>query len=216
MGIQESLSDQLLLEFHNQFSVNHNHQQSLFVQILGAVIIVFTGYGYVLINTLGQSEYPLDERLLPITAILVVIVLSFLSFILISQGWGFRSAQKIIKTIRLNILDSEEYSMYFKGYGESLDDLPDFYGINLYVLEILKIFTTIVTCIIHACFCRSIICMITIFIFSVIIERIYYCSRRTKTNSNDGVKAHLKCKECNKIFDDDDMICLDCAKKRTH
>ena len=213
MDDRENFEKKLLLEFHNQFSINHNHQQALFVQILGAVIIVFTGYGCVLVNTLDRNNIPYDERLLPITAMLVIVVLSFLSLILISQGWSFRSAQKIIKKIRMNILSGEDYPLYFKGYGDSLDDLPDFYGINLYVLEILKVFVAVVTGVIHAIFCPSIILMTAFVILSVILERYYYCRRKIKTNSEEGIGEYIKCISCGKVFEKEDMFCLECARK---
>ena len=213
MEDQDFFDKKLLLEFHNQFSINHNHQQALFVQILGAVIIVFTGYGYVLVNTLDRSNIPFDERLLPITAMLVIVVMSFLSFILINQGWSFRSAQKIIKKIRMNILN-DNYPLYFNGYGDSLEDLPDFYGINLYILEILKIFIAVVTGIIHATICTFVISMIAILLISVIMERYYYCHRKIKTNSEEGIREYIKCKLCGKVFKEEDMVCLGCARKR--
>lgn len=175
--------EKLLIDFHNQFSENHNHQQGIFVQILAAVMVLFSAYGYVLVNTLNQENNSYDGRILPIITIVSIVVLSFLSFVLISQGWSFRNAQKIVQRIRMKIV-KDEYEDYFKGYGEKTDDMPGFYNINLQMLEIIKILAVLITVVIHHFFCNFVIMAIIILIASFIFEYLYYKKCKDKVNAD--------------------------------
>ena len=78
--------NQLLLDFHNQFTESFNEHQKLFVEILAAVFALFVGYGYVLDKTLNQSINDMcDYRLLVIVTIAICIIVSFLIVVLIDS-----------------------------------------------------------------------------------------------------------------------------------
>lgn len=151
--------DQLLLDFHKQFTESFNERQKMFVEILGAVFALFVGYGYALDKTLNQSINEIcDYRLLIIVTIAICMIASFLIIILISQGRGIRRTQKIITNIRDYFLkQGREYSrekIFGKTFGVvknsfwGLRSLPDFYWICLIALGLFQFFASVVTSII--------------------------------------------------------------------
>lgn len=152
--------NQLLLDFHNQFTESFNERQKLFVEILGAVFALFVGYGYVLDKTLNQSINEIcDYRLLVIVTMAICLMISFLIVFLISQGRGIRRTQKIITHIRDYFLDSNSgisrEDIFGKNYGVVKNkaffekrSLPDFYWISLVALAMFQILASTVTCVV--------------------------------------------------------------------
>ncbi len=146
MTNETDYSKQLLLDFHNQFSELYNQRQRVFTKILTAVIIIFSAYGIVLEKTLNATvSSPCNPQLLPIASIFVCLISTYLICILIHQGWNIRKTQWVINRIRNNIVPKEKKDIIFENYGEKKSSLPDFYMINIFSFEVLKITITLIT-----------------------------------------------------------------------
>ena len=185
--------DQLLLDFHKQFTDNFNERQKLFVEILGAVFALFIGYGYVLDKTLNQSINEIcDYRLLIIVTIAICMIASFLIIILISQGRGIRRTQKIITNIRDYFLkQGREYSrekIFGKTFGVvdnsfcGLHSLPDFYWICLIALGMFQLFASVITSIICCNFVHNgwIIALWIVYGATIVLDFLFWLLKKVK------------------------------------
>lgn len=181
--------NQLLLDFHNQFTESFNEHQKLFVEILAAVFALFVGYGYVLDKTLNQSINDMcDYRLLVIVTIAICIIVSFLIVVLISQGRGIRRTEKIITNIRNHFLDSNSGLSREEIFGETFGivkgphSLPDFYWICLVALLAFQIFASVITSIIccNAVPCGWNVALWSVFGITIISDTLFWLLKKVK------------------------------------
>lgn len=208
VGNESTKNGDLLLAFHNQFAENHNHRQGVYVKILIASLTVFSCYGVVLNETLTNKAY--DEIILHIATIMVVIVMTFLCSVLISQGWSFRSSQKIVNYIREYCLD-EKCFRFFENFGKTTDSLPVFYQINLVFCEIIKIYVIGLTLYIQKPESKFFKVYAGCLVLSFIFEFVLYLCGYKKVQKNNLPK--LKCIKCGCELDAEKALCVDCAKK---
>lgn len=110
--------NKLLESIHEQFAINHNKQQELFIKLLIALLALFGGYGAVWSNVhcnpfrtsyieIASLKVCVDEGSLWACALVVCIILSYLTLILINNGWSFRKAQIVNNAIRKAFLCSK-------------------------------------------------------------------------------------------------------------
>jgi hypothetical protein len=208
----ENLERDLLLGFHNQFAENHNHQQNLFIKILIASMTIFSCYGMVLFQFLTNKAY--SDFIFLLTSIIVIIVMTFLCCILISQGWSFRSSQIIVNSIRETFLGKHKH--FFNNFGKTTTSLPNFYQINLVMCEVLKLIVVGITAYIqnlefdenhkkNIVFLLIIVCS---FIIEFCVHYFGYHKVQKKIKSKN-----LTCSYCRTALDDSEAMCLECAKK---
>ena len=176
MPNNKDYSNQLLLDFHNQYTDCYNQRQKNFIYILSVVIIVFSAYGIALDKTLNPTNgNPCDPRLLPIAAIFACIVITYLICILIHLGWNIRKTQWVINRIRKYTIRKKLKYKIFQKYGKKKNELPDFFSISIISFEILKIAITAITCILYNnTFCWWFIFLVCITLISTVIELIVY------------------------------------------
>jgi len=116
----EKIKEELLSSFHQQFSENQNHLQTIFIQFLSAVLVILTGYGYVYSNTSsGADFYNLSSfpglhdvksfALLHLIGSFLVaqIILGLLITLILNIGYGFRRDQMVVYNIRQKYLGPE-------------------------------------------------------------------------------------------------------------
>lgn len=185
--------NQLLLDFHNQFTESFNERQKLFVEILAAVFALFVGYGYVLDKTLNQSINDMcDYRLLVIVTIAICMIVSFLIVVLISQGRGIRRTERVITNIRNHFLDSNSGLSREKIFGKKfgivdnsfrgLHSLPDFYWICLIALLAFQIFASVITSIIccNAVPCGWKVALWSVFGMTIFLDTLFWFMKKVK------------------------------------
>lgn len=181
--------NQLLLDFHNQFTESFNERQKLFVEILAAVFALFVGYGYVLDKTLNQSINNMcDYRLLVIVTIAICMIVSFLIVVLISQGRGIRRTERIITNIRNHFLNSNSGLSREEIFGDTFGivkgpySLPDFYWICLIALLAFQIFASVITSIIccNVVPCGWNVALWSVFGITIILDTLFWFVKKVK------------------------------------
>jgi len=145
--------NELLLQLHKQFAENQNHHQGLFVQLLTTIIALFTGFGYVYVNTNSKTDgmSSISEgfsiNILFITTIVVEAVLLLLNCIILHQGYCFRRDQHLNMEIR-----KDKIGNYAKIFDDLYDSdnkkfwnyLPGFYCIFWCAIIIAQIFCIVI------------------------------------------------------------------------
>ena len=108
-------------QLHEQYAINNNANVSSFIAMISALIVAFTGYGYVLYQYLmGESsrcccQIAKANMMLLIASIAVLVVIFILYMVAIEIGAGQRSNQFVIHNIRR------------KAYGYKKEDLKKIY-----------------------------------------------------------------------------------------
>ena len=93
-------------QLHEQYAVNNNSNAGILISLISALLISFTGYGYVLYQY--RTGECFDFVIVNLAAIIVMAVMAILCCISINLGAGQRMEQFITIAIRK------------KHYGESL------------------------------------------------------------------------------------------------
>ena len=98
--MQEKLETQL----HEQYAINNNANVSSFIAMIGALIIAFTGYGYVLV----KFKYPnaFDADLFDLVTVATVFVIAILYCTAVQLGSAQRMEQFITYAIRCKYYDN--------------------------------------------------------------------------------------------------------------
>ena len=176
MNGENNYSMQILLDFHNQFTELYNQRQKIYIKILAIVVIVFSAYGIVLEKTLNVKDANFyDPKLLPIVTIFACLVMTYLNWILIHQGWSIRKNQWIINRIRESIITQDTKNKIFENYGAKKIELPDFYAINIIFSEILKFSITTITVVVgNASICCWLTATVIITVISIFSELLFY------------------------------------------
>lgn len=117
----ETMKDKLELQLHEQYAINNNANVSSFIAMIGALIIAFTGYGYVLYQYLMGDvcccKMADAETMIHIATFAVLVVIFILYMVAIEVGAGQRSNQFVIHAIRMKAYNPKEYKGIFpKGY----------------------------------------------------------------------------------------------------
>jgi hypothetical protein len=142
---KEEIAGKLVTSFYDQFALNQNHGQIIFIQFLSAILAVLIGYGYVYANT---ATYALltDTKRVGATLILdsyaiihlaaayfvSALILTLLATVVCNIGYGFRRDQRVIEKIREIYLGDVNYkklfgTVSFKSGGKNVVDfLPEF------------------------------------------------------------------------------------------
>ncbi|HZY38622.1 MAG TPA: hypothetical protein VFE53_18310 [Mucilaginibacter sp.] len=114
------IQEELLASFHQQFSENQNHLQTIFIQFLSAVLVILAGYGYVYTNTSSNADF-FDVTFFAKTNtlesyavlhligsfLIAQIILGLLITLILNIGYGFRRDQMAIYNIRQKYLGPE-------------------------------------------------------------------------------------------------------------
>jgi hypothetical protein len=116
----KKIEEELLSSFHQQFSENQNHLQTIFIQFLSAVLVILGGYGYVYSNTSANADfysltyfpklhevqsYALSHL---IGSFLVAqIILGLLITLILNIGYSFRRDQMAVRNIRIKYLGQD-------------------------------------------------------------------------------------------------------------
>ena len=115
----------VLKTFHNQFALNQNHHQALFIQFISAVFIVVIGYGIIYSNTVSTANLFDAIRndqgeIISYSAIHLLgtyfvsqIVLILLGSLILNIGYSFRRDQKVNYEIRKRFLNKKLYQEVF-------------------------------------------------------------------------------------------------------
>lgn len=119
----ETMKDKLELQLHEQYAINNNANVSSFIAMIGALIIAFTGYGYVLYQYLMSDvcccKMANAETMVHISTFAVLVVIFILYMVAIEVGAGQRSNQFVIHNIRkkaYNYNNEELEEIYPEGY----------------------------------------------------------------------------------------------------
>ena len=122
---KQEMQKELELQLHEQFAINNNANSNSFVAMLGALIIAFTGYGYVLYQFL-MGDYgrcccqnAKAQAMVHIATIAVLVVILILYVVAVHIGASQRSDQFVIHKIRGNAYahDMSRFKdIYGKGY----------------------------------------------------------------------------------------------------
>lgn len=119
--IKESFPDrrddrifELEKQLHEQYAINNNSNSDILISLISALLISFTGYGYVLYQyCIGECD---NVRLINLAAIMVMSVMVLLNCISVNLGSGQRMEQFITIAIR-----KKHYGEYEK-YNEIFPD----------------------------------------------------------------------------------------------
>lgn len=119
--IQKTMKDELELQLHEQYAINNNANVSSFIAMIGALIVAFTGYGYVLYQYLMGDvcccKMADAETMVHIATFAVLVVIFILYMVAIEVGAGQRSNQFVIHNIRKKAYSKTQYEEVFpKGY----------------------------------------------------------------------------------------------------
>jgi len=119
--LQDNLDDrvfELEKQLHEQYAVNNNSNAGVLVSLIGALLIVVTGYGYVLYHFMeGGSGNVTMVHLMTIVAMAIMALLYCVS---VNLGAGQRMEQFVTFAIRVKY-----YSLINKGYDDCKDGLFD-------------------------------------------------------------------------------------------
>ena len=103
----ETMKDKLELQLHEQYAINNNANVSSFIAMIGALIIAFTGYGYVLYQYLMDDWCGLcccgkahATTMMHIATFAVLAVIFILYVVALNLGTGQRMEQFITFAIR--------------------------------------------------------------------------------------------------------------------
>jgi len=113
----KKIEEELLSSFHQQFSENQNHLQTIFIQFLSAVLVILGGYGYVYTNTRPDADfYKLNyfpnstvmqsyalQHLIG-SFLVAQIILGLLITLILNIGYSFRRDQMAVYNIRRKYL----------------------------------------------------------------------------------------------------------------
>lgn len=113
-------SDKLEEQLHEQYAVNNNSKTSSLIAILAALMVAFTGYGYVLYNYLLPSQCCslfTKNSLLICVSIAVIEVITLLYILSVYLGTDQRLEQFIAFSIRIKHYDDKrkyrEYNLVY-------------------------------------------------------------------------------------------------------
>lgn len=126
---EKEVKDQILISFHNQFSENQNHQQTIFLQFFSAILLSAVPFGIVFTNIDSEAEFwdatrdPQTTNITSYAAIhligawfLIQIALITLSAFTLKIAYSFRRDQKVVEAIRKNFIG--ETTLYEKLFGQ--------------------------------------------------------------------------------------------------
>lgn len=98
------MQKELELQLHEQYAINNNANVSSFIAMIGALIIAFTGYGYVLYQYLMGDvcccKMADAETMVHIATFAVLVVIFILYMVALNLGTGQRMEQFITFAIR--------------------------------------------------------------------------------------------------------------------
>lgn len=118
---KQEMQKELELQLHEQYAINNNANVSSFIAMIGALIIAFTGYGYVLYQYLMGDvcccKMADAETMVHIATFAVLVVIFILYMIAVQIGASQRSNQFVIHNIRRRAYNPTQYDTIFpKGY----------------------------------------------------------------------------------------------------
>lgn len=117
----ENMQKELELQLHEQYAINNNANVSSFIAMITALIIAFSGYGYVLYQYLMGDVYCCKmadaKTMVDIATFAVLTVIFILYMVAIEVGAGQRSNQFVVHAIRKKAYSKTQYEEVFpKGY----------------------------------------------------------------------------------------------------
>ena len=122
---KQEMQKELELQLHEQYAINNNANVSSFIAMIGALIIAFTGYGYVLYQYLMvpcaccNHDKANAATIVHIATFAVLVVIFILYMVAIEVGAGQRSNQFVIHNIRKKAYDNNKEELekiYPEGY----------------------------------------------------------------------------------------------------
>ena len=130
---KQEMQKELELQLHEQYAINNNANVSSFIAMIGALIIAFTGYGYVLYQYLMGDvcccKMADAETMVHIATIAVLVVIFILYIVAIEVGASQRSNQFVIHAIRMKAYEYQKEELekiYPKGYSPEGKNYFDF------------------------------------------------------------------------------------------
>ncbi|MBD1365136.1 hypothetical protein IDJ77_15070 [Mucilaginibacter sp. ZT4R22] len=158
MANKKEITEELLTSFHQQFSENQNHLQTVFIQFLSAVLVILAGYGYVYANTASNADF-FNVTVFPKTTtlqsyailhllgsfLIAEIILGLLITLILNIGYGFRRDQMVIFNIRQEYLGDVFHLRIFGN--KSFDPrnksiyvfLPEFNRMFVYAMALIQL-----------------------------------------------------------------------------
>lgn len=101
---KQEMQKEIELQLHEQYAINNNANVSSFIAMIGALIIAFTGYGYVLYQYLMGDvcccKMADAETMVHIATFAVLVVIFILYMVALNLGTGQRMEQFITFAIR--------------------------------------------------------------------------------------------------------------------
>lgn len=146
----KEMQEQLEQQLHKQYAINNNSNVSSFVAMIGALMIVFTGYGYVLIKFKYPNAFNAD--LFDLITVVTVFVIAILYCIAVQLGSAQRMEQFITYAIRCKYYDNNPKKLgtiYPNGYAPFNKHITNYiqgvYNTITYILFICSIATIILS-----------------------------------------------------------------------
>jgi hypothetical protein len=128
---KKEMQTNVLKSFYEQFATNQNHHQSLFIQIISAVLVVIIGYGIIYANTSSQAKIfdvtrHSDGNIVSYSIVHLIgtyaiaeFILVLLGSLILNIGYSFRRDQKVNFNIRKYYLGED---LYLKMFGDKSFD----------------------------------------------------------------------------------------------
>lgn len=118
---KQEMQKELELQLHEQYAINNNANVNSFIAMITALLIAFTGYGYVLYQYLMGDvccgKMADAETMVHIATFAVLVVIFILYMVAVQIGASQRSDQFVIHNIRKKAYNSSQYDTIFpQGY----------------------------------------------------------------------------------------------------
>ena len=199
MTTNEDRTFELEKHLHEQYAVNNNSNANILISLIGALLISFTGYGYVLYQyCIGECD---NIRLINLAAIAVVAVMVLLYCICIHLGAGQRMEQFITIAIRkkhysksdvYNVIFPDGYHPFNKSFCTFVQGLYNMWS-KVTILAILGVMSCHLFMKITNRPCFVIITGVAGVIFCIIYRYCKYKKYKDREQSLIGQYTHFLC-----------------------
>ena len=153
-GTTNTIGDDIVKSFHEQFAQNQNHHQNLFIQTLVILLTVLIGYGYVYVRV-GSIESDLNVTIETLYAyqVIALFLLSTAIALISNMALGFRRDQLMAANIRIRtkVMTLNSNDNYFfgtfnpQGKTKFILWMPEFHIIFFISLIIMKSLLVVIT-----------------------------------------------------------------------
>ncbi len=122
---KNEVSNEIMKSFHNQFSENQNHQQTIFLQFFSAILVTAIPFGIVFVKTTDEAHFwnsimDAEGNILSYGVshligswLLIQVALITLSAFTLKIAYSFRRDQMVVENIRKESMGTDLYKKIF-------------------------------------------------------------------------------------------------------